>query len=158
MEKWKLTWLNHKILKSLKNWQCQVFLEEGEDINEKAYLENFSKISPALCTGWLSHPYSRLKVYSLQREKQISLDWGHGHGHFIRNGATYWTMNREFLSTLFSFGSQNARSWTLPFTQEIGRVFCEESYQLRGKTQKWWLQEVHLDHCTRKFKNSPSIC
>lgn len=43
MEKWKLTCFNHRILKSLKNWQCQVFLEEGEDINEKAYLENFSK-------------------------------------------------------------------------------------------------------------------
>lgn len=59
-------------------------------------------------------------------------------------------MNREFLSTLFSFGFQNTSSWTLPFTQNIGRVFCEESYQLRGKTQKWWLQEVHLDHSLYK--------
>lgn len=69
------------------------------------------------------YPGSGLEVYSLERGKQVSLDWEHGHGHSTRNGyrmTTYWMINGEFPTLFLSVCSQNASNHTFPSTQEIG--------------------------------------
>lgn len=133
--------LYHRILKS-QELAVPGVSRKGRVHRWRVCLKSFSKSHLLCASGWLLHLYpgSSLEVYSPERGKQIFLDGRHGHGHFTRNRrvewllAEWWTESSPAL--FFLFGSQNASSQTFPFTQGIGRVFCEESYQPRGKTQR----------------------
>lgn len=118
---------------SLKNWECELSLEEEKYINEKACLKCFSgSLLVLYATGWTPHPYPAWQDTGniLSREERKFLDPG-----YRGNGVWGWgvglgdcLLSDEWrASTLFSFVSQSTGSQTFPFRQETGRLLFEES-------------------------------
>lgn len=59
---------------SLKNWECELSLEEEKYINEKDCLKGFSgSLLVLYATGWTPHPYPgrTLETYSLERRESF---------------------------------------------------------------------------------------